>query len=64
MVTFLEKRKTKLSQQTYEELKIIEAVQFLLLHQVRYVLAERFCQDSLENYFGGQDSLRAWKDLR
>ena len=45
------------SQQTYEGLKIsinaiIEAIQFLLQHEVRYVLTERFSQDPLENYFG------------
>ena len=52
-----EKNKMSISQQTYEGLKIsinsiIEGIQFLLPHQVRYVLTERFCQDPLENYFG------------
>ena len=62
-----EKNKMFVSQQTYEGLKIsvnliIEAVQFLLQHQVKYVLTERFCQDPLENYFGRQRSLGARKD--
>ena len=51
-----------ISQQTYEALKIsvnsiIEAVQFLLQQKVRCVLAERFSQDSLENYFGRQRTI-------
>ena len=55
------------SQQTYEGLKIsvnaiIEAVQFLLQHEVRYVLTERFSQDSLGNYFGRQRSIGGRKD--
>ena len=53
--------------QTYEGFKItinsiIEAVQFLLQHEVSYVLTERFCQDPLENYFSHQRSLGARKD--
>ena len=41
--------------QIYEELKIsvnsiIEATQFLLYHQGKYVLAEHFYQDPYENY--------------
>ena len=53
--------------QTYEGLKIsvnsiIEATQFLLWHQVKYVLTERFCQDPLENWFGRQRSLGSRKD--
>ena len=56
-----------ISQQTYEGFKItvnsiIEAVQFLLQHEVSYVLMECFCQDPLENYFGHQHSLGARKD--
>ena len=56
-----------ISQQTYEGFKItvnsiIEAVQFLLQHEVSYVLTEHFCQDPLENYFGHQRSLGARKD--
>ena len=56
-----------ISSQTYEGLKItvnsiIEATQFLLQHQVKYVLTERFCQDPLENYFGRQRSLGSRKD--
>ena len=41
---------------------IIEAGQFLLQHQMRSVLTERFYQDTLENYFERQCSLGAWKD--
>ena len=53
--------------QTYEGLKIsvnsiIQATQFLLWHQVKYVLTERFCQDPLENWFGRQRSLGSRKD--
>ena len=56
-----------ISQQTYEGLKIsvnaiIKAVQFFLQHDVRYVLTERFSQDPLENYFGGQCSIGGKKD--
>lgn len=51
-----------LSHQTYEGLQIttfamIEAVKFLLAERMPYVLTERFCQDSVENYFGVQRSL-------
>ena len=51
---------------TYEGLKIsinsiIEAIQFLLWHQVKYVLTERFCQNPLENWFGRQRSLGSRK---
>ena len=41
---------------------IIEAVKFLSEHQISYVLRERFCQDSPENYFGRQRSEWARKD--
>ena len=56
-----------ISLQTYEGFKItvnsiIEAVQFLLQHEVSYVLMESFCQDPLKNYFGHQRSLEARKD--
>ena len=56
-----------MGQQTYEGLKIsvnsiIEATQFLLCHQVKYVLTERFYQDSLENWFSRQRSLGSRKD--
>ena len=59
--------KTFISQQTYKGFKItvnsiIEAVPFLLRHEVSYVLTEHFCQDPLENYFGHQRSLGARKD--
>ena len=61
------RQKMFISSQTYEELKItvnsiIEATQFLLQHQVKYVMTERFCQDPLENYFGRQISLGSRKD--
>ena len=54
-------------QQTYEGFKIttnlvIEVVQFLLQHEVSYVLTERFCQGILENYFGHQCSPGARRD--
>ena len=56
-VTFLEMQKNKvfISQEACEGLKIsvnaiIKAVQFLLQHEIRYVLTERFSQDPLENY--------------
>ena len=53
--------------QTYEGLKIsvnsiIEATQSLLWHQVKYVLAERFCKDPLKNWFGRQRSLGSRRD--
>ena len=56
-----------ISWQTHEGLKIsvnsvIEATQFLLWHQVKYVPRERFCQDLLENSFGKQRSLGSRKD--
>ena len=56
-----------LSWQTYEGVKItvyslIDAVKFLLNHDVQYVLTERFCQDPLENYFGRQRSMGHRKD--
>ena len=56
-----------ISWQTYEGLKlsvnsIIEATQFLLWHQVKYVLTERFCKSPLENWFGRQRSLESRKD--
>ena len=46
----------------YEGLKTtvnptIEATQFILQHQVAYVLTECFCQVSLENYFCRQRSI-------
>ena len=56
-----------ISWQTFEGLKItvhsiIEAVKFLLQHHVKYVLTEKFCQDTLENYFGQQRAIGARKD--
>ena len=56
-----------ISWQTHEGLKlsvnsIIEATQFLLWHQVKYVLTERFCKSPLENWFGRQRSLELRKD--
>ena len=56
-----------ISWQTHEGLKlsvnsIIEATQFLLWHQVKYALTERFCKSPLENWFGRQRSLESRKD--
>ena len=36
---------------------VIEATQFLLQEGMEFVLTERFCQDSLEEYFGHQRKL-------
>lgn len=36
---------------------VIEATQFLLQEGMEFVLTERFCQDSLEDYFGHQCKL-------
>ena len=41
---------------------IIEAVQFLLQHEVRYVSIESFSQNPLENYFGRQRYIGGRKD--
>ena len=41
---------------------IIIEVTFLLQHEASYVLTERFCQNSLVNYFGQQPSLGAGKN--
>ena len=56
-----------ISWQTYEGLKksvnsIIEATQSLPLHYIKYILAESFCKDPLENWFGRQRSLGSRKD--
>ena len=56
-----------ISWQTYEGIKItvhsaIELIQFLLNHDISYVLTERFCKDLLENYFDPQRSMGARKD--
>ena len=37
---------------------VVEATKFLLNEGVEYVLTERFCQDSVEEYFGSQRNLR------
>ena len=60
-------QKLFISWQTCKGLKIrvnqmIEATQFLLWHQVKYVLTECFCQYPLENWFGRQRSLESRKD--
>ena len=60
-------QKMIISWQTYEGLKItvnsiIEATQFLLWRQVKYVLTERFCKCPLENWFGRQRSSGSRKD--
>ena len=51
-----------LSWQTYEGFKIsvysvIEVTKFLLGEGVEFVLTERFCQDTVEEYFGNQRKL-------
>ena len=51
-----------ISWQTHEGFKItvysvIEATKFLLQEGMDFVLTERFCQDSLEEYFGNQRKL-------
>ena len=56
-----------ISWQTYEGIQItvhssIELIKYLLIQGVQYVLTERFCQDSLENYFGRQRSMGRRKD--
>ena len=54
------KSNTFLWWQTYEGLLLtvhsfVEATKYLLLHGgVAYVLSEKFCQDTLQNYFGKQ----------
>ena len=53
------RQKMFISSQTYEGLKIavnshVEAIKFLLTEGFKYVLAERFLQDILEDYFGHQ----------
>ena len=60
-------QKLFISWQAYEGFKIsvnsiTEDTQFLLRHQVKYVLAERFCQVPLKNWFGRQKSLGSSKD--
>ena len=51
-----------ISWQTYEGFKItvhsvIEVTKFLLQEGVEFVLTERFCQDTLEEFFGNQRKL-------
>ena len=54
--------------QTYEGLLLtvhsfVEATKYLLLHGgVAYVLSEKFCQDTLENYFGKQRAIEGRRD--
>ena len=63
MITCLKKRKAKCLYRTANKCRTeTEAAQFLLQHQLRHVLTERFCQDVIENYFGREDSLGALKD--
>ena len=62
-----DKNRMFISRETHEGLKItvnsiIEATQFLLQHEVKYVITERFCQDPLENYFGKKRASGARKD--
>lgn len=51
-----------ISWQTYEGFKmtvysVIEATKFLLGEGMEFVLTERFCQDTVEEYFGNQRKL-------
>lgn len=51
-----------ISWQTYEGFKItvhsaIEVTKFLLQEGVEFVLTERFCQDTIEEFFGNQRKL-------
>lgn len=51
-----------ISWQTYKGFKItvnsaIEATKFLLQEGMEFVLTERFCQDTIEEYFGNQRKL-------
>ena len=54
--------------QTYEGLLLtvhsfVEATKYLLLHGgVAYVSSEKFCQDTLENYFGKQRAIGGRRD--
>ena len=62
-----DRMKMFISRQTYEGLQItcysiVECIKFLLQNGLQYVLTERFCQDSLENYSGHQRSLGRRKD--
>ena len=43
-------------------LSMIEIIKYLLESGVAYVLAERFCPDVLENYFGCQRTVCGRKD--
>ena len=65
--TKFDKQKMFIPSQTYKGLKItvhyvIELVKVLTVHNVSYVLTERFCQDLLENYFRKQSSSGTRKD--
>ena len=67
MFTANDKAKMFISWQTFETLQMtiyscIGLIKYLLNHEVKYVLSERFCQDPLENYFGRQRSMGARRD--
>ena len=55
-----------LSRETYEGFRMTPSLKgvlpFLLSNGFRYVLAEKFCQDDLENYFGHQQSMGRRRD--
>ena len=56
-----------IAEQTYEGIKMSifslkECIPYLLNNGVQYILSERFCQDSLENYFGKQRAIGRRKD--
>ena len=64
--TNTEKSRMFISWQTHKSVIIthssIDLIKYLLNHQVKYVLTERFCQDPLENYFGRQRSIGRRRD--
>ena len=65
--TNTEKSRMFVSWQTHEAVIIathssIDLIKYLLNHQVKYVLTERFCQDPLENNFGRQRSIGRRRD--
>ena len=65
--TKVQQAKMFISRQTYEGLKItvhssVELTQFLLKHDVPYVLTGKFIQDALENYFSIQRAIGRRKE--
>ena len=69
MFTANDKAKMFISWQTFETLQMtiyscIGLIKYLLNHEVKYVLSERFCQHPLENYFGHQRSMVQEETIR